>query len=244
MVKDMLLILTGTIRPASTTAFLKLKDEEKRLIQYEESILFYIESGVFDKIIFCENSHYGLDNMHHLKKEAEKYKVRIEMFSFEGNEKQTALHGKGYGEGEIMEYIFANSKLLANEMFFMKITGRLKVDNIADIVKRLKTNDCYFNIPNRTHREMYDTRIYAMPVTLFQTRFMNTYDKVMDSEDIYLEKVYTEILLKEKIQVKNFPKFPRIRGVSASTGYDYMYTEWKCKIKDLLSIVHYYKVKS
>lgn len=240
----MLLIITGTIAPASETKFLELRDEEERLKQYKGSITFFVESGAFSKIVFCENSNYGTERLTDLTEKAKVHKVELELLSFQGDTEQVKLHGKGFGEGEIMEYAFANSRLLEKETVFMKITGRMKVDNIKNIVSKVKENTCYFNIPNRTHREMFDTRIYVMGTELFRKLFLHCYDEVMDSEGWYLEKVYTSILLKNKIPVSNFPRFPRIVGMSASTGYSYVYTEWKCKIKDVLSLFQYYMVKA
>lgn len=239
----MLLIITGTIAPAAETEFLKLRDAGERLKQYKESVSFFIKSGVFSKIVFCENSNYGTAQLADLAVQAEQYKVQLELLSFQGDTEKVKQHGKGFGEGEIMEYVFKNSRLLEKETVFMKITGRMTVDNIADIVSGIKENICYFNIPNRTHREMFDTRIYVMPTELFRRLFLHCYDEVKDQEGWYLEKVYTSILTANKISVKNFPRYPRIVGMSASTGCSYVYTEWKCKIKDILSFFQYYMVK-
>jgi len=240
----MLLILTGTICPAKETEFLALRDEGERLRQYEESIRFFLNTKTFQKIIFCENSNYGAQKLSYLKEEAKGQNTLLEILSFQGDNRQTRLCGKGFGEGEIMKYVFENSRILSGEASFVKVTGRLKVDNIGEIVSKIKEGQCYFNIPNRTHREMYDTKIYVMPSELFRRLFLNAYDKVMDSEGIYLEKVYTAIIREHGIKVKNFPRFPRVTGVSASTGADYVYTEWKCKIKDILSWFQFYQVEN
>lgn len=239
----MLLVLTGAIKPAASCKNVKISEENERLEQYVESIRFFIEAGAFTKIVFCDNSNFGTDKLLFLKEEAQKHDVLLELLSFQGDAQQTAIHGKGYGEGEIMEHVMTNSKLMENECSFMKITGRMKVDNIADIVMRLKTEKFYFNIPNRTHRDLYDTRMYVMPVKAFKALFMNQYDKVMDDEGIYLEKVYTSVMKENHIHIDNFPRYPRIVGVSGSTGVQYVYTEWKCKIKDVFSYLGCYKVR-
>lgn len=238
----MLLILTGTICPAKETEFLALRDEKERLRQYEESIRFFIHAEAFSKIIFCENSDYGKEKLSYLEEEAKGRHTMLEILSFRGDGGKAKIHGKGFGEGEIMKYIFENSVLLKGEPSFVKVTGRLKVDNIKKIASKIKEGQCYFNIPNRTHREMYDTKIYVMPTELFRTRFLDVYDRVEDGRGMYLEKVYTAVIRKHGIRVKNFPRFPRVTGVSASTGADYVYTEWKCKIRDLFSFFQFYKV--
>ncbi len=239
----MLAIITGTIRPARQMRQLALRDEKCRLGQYEESLRFFVESGAFSKIVLCENSGYGTEKLSHLAGEAASRGVELELLSFQGDEGQSCIHGKGYGEGEIMAYVFAKSALVSGEPYFIKITGRLKVDRIRDMVGRVRQNKTYFNIPNRTIRSFYDTRIYGMSVSQFKQFFLNAYDQVMDDEGIILEAVYTKILLENQIGVSNFPIYPRIVGISGSGGLVYGYTEWKCRIRDMFSRFNLYKVK-
>lgn len=236
-------IVTGTIRPSSQMGQLVVRDEKERLEQYVQSIRSLIEAEAFKKIVFAENSNYGCDALEGLQIAADEHQVELECLSFQGNTEQACIHGKGYGEGEIMDYVFQHSQLLKNEPYFVKITGRLQVDNMAAIAARLKKTRTYFNIPNPTRRDIYDTRIYAMPVKQFEEYFENEYGRVMDREGVFLEHVYTEILRDNHIYVSNFPLYPRVRGVSGSGGLAYDYKEWKCKVKDLLCKVNYYKVK-
>lgn len=239
----MLAVITGTIKPDSAVSQLTIRDEEERLKQYIEGIIFLVESRAFSKIIFCENSNYGTGKFEDLRKLADEQHVILELLSFQGNVRLTSFHGKGYGEGEIMKYVFEKSQLIREEDFFVKITGRMKVVNIRDIVMRLNREKTYFNIPNRTLRSLYDTRMYAMPIKLFIDNFINRFDQVMDEKGYYLEHVYTQILKDNEICVTNFPRYPRIVGVSGSTGNVYTYTEWKCKIKDIVSYFGGYKIR-
>lgn len=238
-----LAVITGTIRPALQMSQLVLRDEEERLKQYKESIQSLLCSGAFAKVVFCENSHYGTERLSDLTEIAEENGVELELLSFRGNEEKACIHGKGYGEGEIMEYVFSHSRLIETEDYFVKITGRLKIDNIKDIVSCMKGQRTYFNIPNRTLRNIYDTRMYGMSIRQFNDCFLHSYEQVMDEQGIFLETVYTNILQERNIKVHNFPRYPRIVGVSGSGGAVYGYTEWKCKIKDVLSYMEHYKVK-
>ncbi len=223
---------------------LVLRDEEERLRQYKESIQFFLESRAFSRVVFCENSNYGTENLSQLFKIAEKNNVEFELLSFQGNAEEACIHGKGYGEGEIMEHVFSHSKLIKAEAYFVKITGRLKVDNVKSIVNHMKHQRTYFNVPNRSVRKLYDTRMYGMPTEQFKDSFLHSYVQVMDEQGIFLEMVYTQILQDEGIKVSNFPRYPRIVGVSGSGGARYEYTEWKCRIKDVLSQINFYKVKT
>ena len=223
---------------------LVIRDEQERLRQYEESICFLLQSQAFSKVVFCENSNYGTEELSHLEKSARQNGIDLEMLSFQGNVEEVCIHGKGYGEGEIMNYVFSHSRLIKEESYFVKITGRLKVDNVKDIVNHMNQKRTYFNIPNRTITNIYDTRIYGMPIEQFKNFFLNSYKQVADKQGIFLEMVYTQILQKYNIRVFNFPRYPRIVGVSGSGGLKYEYTEWKCKIRDVLSQINFYKVTS
>ena len=68
----MLAIITGTVNPPQQMGQLTLRDEKERLRQYEESIQFFLESGAFSKIVFCENSNYGTEGFSHLLEIAER----------------------------------------------------------------------------------------------------------------------------------------------------------------------------
>ncbi|MBD5546140.1 MAG: hypothetical protein HDQ97_01840 [Lachnospiraceae bacterium] len=239
----MLAIITGTIRPPLQMNQLVLRDEEERLRQYEESLCSIIDSKAFSGIVFCENSSYGTEKLSHLVDVAGHKAIRLELLSFQGNIEKSCIHGKGYGEGEIMDYVFSHSEIASREPYFVKITGRLKVDNIEDIAAHLNQEKTYFNIPNRTRRDLYDTRIYGMPVEQFKRMFLNVYEQVMDEQGIFLERVYTQVIQENRIKVTNFPRYPRIVGVSGSGGSVYSYTEWKCRVKDLFSRMNLYKVK-
>ncbi|MBQ9991378.1 MAG: hypothetical protein IJP31_10645 [Lachnospiraceae bacterium] len=239
----MVAIITGTIKPDNGVRQLSLRNADERLEQYRESLKFFLESGAFSKIIFCENSNQGEGVFSDLFEKAEKHQVQLELHSFQGDTQKAGIHGKGYGEGEIMNYVMEHSKLLQRERFFVKITGRLKIDNIREIVLRLKEDRLYFNVPNVTRKDIYDTRFYGMPVKQFEQFFRDKYSEIMDDEGVFLETVYTRIILDHQIKISNFPKYPRIVGMSGSSGAAYGYTEWKCRIKDMISMLGGYKVK-
>lgn len=240
----MLLIITGTITPANRVGQLVLKDTTERFKQYYDSLTFYIEQRCFSKIVFCENSNYGTEEFEPLTELAKEYNVELELLSFEGNTDKVIYHGKGYGEGEIMQYILANSSLIKGENVFVKTTGRLKVTNINRILLKIRPERCYFNVSNHTARHIYDTRLYIMPIELFKKYFLNVKEQVKDDEGIYLENIYTNIILKNAVNTRNFPLYPRINGLSASTGERYSFIEWKSKIKDILSKLNFYgKIK-
>lgn len=239
----MLAIITGTIKPPMQMNYLSLRDADERFKQYEEGLRALIESRGFAQIIFCENSNYGVEKLSYLQEIAAQKHVRLELLSFQGNLEKACIHGKGFGEGEIMDYVFSQSRLISKEPYFIKITGRLKVDNIKGIIPHIDPKKTYFNVPNRTRRDVYDTRMYGMPTWQFKKLFLDVYERVEDEKGIFLETVYTQVLRDNQVKVTNFPRYPRITGVSGSGGCLYSYTEWKCKIRDIFSLMNLYRIK-
>lgn len=238
----MLLIITGAVNPGKDAGLSEAGKAEKRLEQYCYGLEKCIRFGAFSKIVFCDNTAAGTESFEPLQKLAESLNVRLELLSFQGDSEAVARQGKGYGEGEIMEYVMAHSSLAADSEYMLKLTGRLVVDNLKQIVVELDKRKCYFNIPNRTLRNLADTRFYGMPISIFQRSFQKAYLSVDDKNGYYLEHAYTDVIRKHKIPTYNMPRYPRITGLSGSTGAVYTYTEWKCRIKDALSLVQWYRI--
>lgn len=236
----MLIIVTGTVAPAGTMGNLVLRDHSERLRQYRQALERLITAKPDAAVVFCENSGFGTEAFAEVQALAERTGVRFEALSFAGDTEAAARHGKGYGEGEILSYVMENSALAAGEEYFVKLTGRLTVDNLPDLVKRLKTDTVYFNIPNIHRREFYDTRLYAMPTAVFREHFREAYRQVREQEGRILETVYTEVIRSSQLRIRNFPRYPRIVGTSGSVGIPYAYTEWKSKIRDFLSLFNCY----
>jgi hypothetical protein len=79
-----------------------------------------------------------------------------------------------------------------------------------------------------------------MPVKTFNSFFIDEYKKVDDDGGYILESVYTDVVRNNHLKIRNFPRYPRIVGQSGSGGIAYEYTEWKCKIRDILSVTNLY----
>lgn len=239
----MILIMTATVCPDKRMGQTALNTFEERKRQYEESLKFYIFSQSFEKIIFCDNSNYNIDADGRFMKYAKENHVELKILFFTANIEECLKRGKGYGEGEILQYAIDKGGV-CGEDYFVKVTGRLIVTNIKKIVGVLDERKSYFNIPNRTRRDFADTRMFAMAIRVFEQFFARAYMEVCDNKGYYIEHAYTDVLNISDIVHCNFPVYPRITGVSGTFGGDYTYKEWKCKIKDMLSKVQYYRVRA
>lgn len=123
---EVILVLTGCIIPNCNDGLI-VSNYNERYNQYLKAIRWYIENTPY-RIVFCENS--GTD----ISKEFVKYdKKRVEFITYissKGGENRS----KGYKEMQILEYAYNNSLFIRTGKLFIKITGRLILLNICQIV--------------------------------------------------------------------------------------------------------------
>lgn len=124
------ILLTATINPNGTSNT-KLLNIDARKNQYLEAIKFYIEYTHL-KIIICENTGFDFtpffDNNN---------KNELECLCFRGNDYDKS-RGKGYGEALIIKYAIENSKFIREADTIIKITGRVKILNINEIINLIR----------------------------------------------------------------------------------------------------------
>lgn len=245
MENKMVLLITASILPQEKR-FLKLRDPKKRLQQYLDSLKFYITQTKFSKIVLCDNSNYDFPSSN-ISALAKKYKKKVEILQFAGNTAKIAENGKGYGEGEIIEYALLHSKLLRNAEFFIKITGRLKVLNIDEIAKKMNVEKIYINKEirnfqkNREQSKKMSTVLYGIPKKTYLSMFRDAYMDVCDKRGIYLEHIFYNRIMEKKITIYNMPRFPIIKGISGSLGSKYQASIGReRRVYDLLSRLQFY----
>lgn len=218
---DVVLIITGCVRPNIRQRFLVLKDEEERLRQYIASVRFYISESPFTKIVFCDNSNYQYAEIDTLVKLAQSYGKEFEWLAFQGDSSKILVHGKGYGEGEIIRYALDNSKLTAIAHSFAKVTGRLTIGNIDQVIHNAKPNTNYFN------RDIYrghgtDTRFYLCDIDFYKRNLLDAYIETCElpGKECAIEDVFF-MRLRGKQHCRNLMAFPLFYGCSGGNGRDY-----------------------
>lgn len=212
---DTFILLTATVNP-NGMSYTALQDRTAREKQYRDSLSFYLEN-TDSKIVFCENSGTDLSSGYR------KYiaEGRIEFLTFNGNDYDKKL-GKGYGEAKIILYAISNSVFIKNikDCYIVKITGRVIVRNICDILNRriLNLNNiimCDF---------MGDSSIYTMIFIspLKWIRNVNYHlNEINDTKGVTFEQIMYKILLNTDCIVLPFSPSPIIRGVNGSSGLRY-----------------------
>lgn len=234
------LIITSSVRVSAPYTF--LRDANQREAQYLDALKFFITESPLRKIIICDNSGYTYPGF--LNELAASCSKEIELLSFTGNATLVAQYGKGYGEGEIMEFILRHSALIDKADGFFKITGRLKVTNMAALLRSSDANRHYFMpvslfrprwLVPKAARPCVDTRVYHVTKDFFRRHLLLVYKEVREKEVYFLEHAYYKAIVQSGVPVKCFNPPPEIIGMSGSNGW--MFKERSPLRKLLLRIV-------
>ncbi len=223
--KKSTLLLTWTIQPNND---LKHKstvlvnehffNPEYREKEYIATILYYVTSSNFDKIVFCENSWYKIKEWGNIEEIAKFYGKKIELLQFIWDKGNIIKYSYHYWEAEIFDYAFEHSKLLKETDKFFKATWRYIIHNINDLIEQYKNQDYFFykwfglksTLCVTTSFFMVTKEFYKEYLYKKQTKY---YQENWDLWNIFipLESVFYNLLkdrlLKDKNKVIVFPFF-------------------------------------
>ena len=219
--------ITSTIAPKANTFALKVVDPTERLQQYLSSFRFYVTqlAGVFDKIVYVDNSGYALDDFAAIA-EQEGVSNKVEFISYSSDINPEG-HSRFFLELNLIDHFFSNSLTLKEnpEHMIWKITGRYMIKNIASIVSpaKKKTNaDLILNHRNHPYK-VVDFYLIGINSHAYQTLFANNIDNYQGKKD-------GEIILREHIEslapstlnvIKRLPTVPFIVGIRGFDGATY-----------------------
>lgn len=139
--QDFALVLTATIdikgMPKAYPTVAQQREED-----YYNSVTYYVKNQPrIKKIIFIENSGWPLDKLKTILADNPHDKT-IEFISLDCNDFPREF-GKGYGESSLIEQGLLKSHLINTVTHFAKITGRIYLKNMTQILESTKENyDC------------------------------------------------------------------------------------------------------
>lgn len=227
------LVITSCLQPASDVPFLSITDSNIRLKQLCCSILSWASEPAIKKIILCDNSDPKYD-FAPLREVLDQHGKQSEVLLFEGSFAKVVSQGKGYGEGEIMNYVFENSELISSSDSFYKSTGRLYIRNFDHLHQMHKQSRRVFENPISSGRRFakklaivvntlsrhgvgrVGTVFYKCDVPFFKGQLLERYYLVNDGQRFTLEHSYFQPLIRHGFSV--FKDKPLIVGHSGTTG--------------------------
>jgi hypothetical protein len=214
-----------------------LKDENSRIRLTIESIEEWLAISPDLRLVICDGSNFDFTRI-----VLEKFPhANIECLFFQNNSQLVGIYGKGYGEGEIVNYAISNSAFLKESAFFAKCTGKLWVDNFLDCVREWNgTCLCkgYFADVfsfKRTRFEYIDTRFYLVSKSFYSRYFASAYLIVGGERGLSLEHCFRDVILENKLGKILFNVSPVICGVGGGTG-TYYKNNLKRRIKEVIRL--------
>ncbi len=238
----MIICLTGTIKPPKNIKNLKMKDENERLRNYIDNILFLITQTSVNKIVFCESSNSKKKLINFLYDLSDLYWKKFEYLTFLWNSEKVVLNWRWFWEQEILEYIVNNSILLKWEKSFYKLTGRYLVKNIEEIINKEEQKDNIF-IKISPFDNRCSTAFFKVNVNFFKKFFFGIWDSINDElwEYKQIEWIYKNILSKNRWKFSSFSILPIFEAKTWS-GYILKQSFFKDILKQLLNFLWFYKL--
>ena len=240
------LLITGSIDLKQVqTPSTVIRDTGKRLKQYLDAIEYAIDHYTeVETIIFCENTNFDF-NYTPLREKAEKKGKNLEILTFAGNYEMIYQRGKGYGEGEIIDYALNNSYFLSKTQSFYKLTGRLIIKNMDQLIRTTHSANAFWFKPieiTTLSKRHIETFFYKTETELYQSTLRDAYLSVDEVDNIYLEHLFFDRL--NGLKVRNFNSLPQLSGESGTSGKKYDlngFHKFKIQFYTFTGAYHLYK---
>jgi hypothetical protein len=223
-----LLVLTATITPPIGVPNLRRADPALRREDYRRGLTFYLKqpSTVIDRIVFLENSNSDVSDFRDLVQRQCNDK-KVEILAFDGLDHPPA-YGRGYGEFKMLDIGFQRSeelKALQAQEVFWKVTGRLRVLNIADLIRSAPRKYQLLADFRYWPQKAVDWRIMSCTREGYQQLYEGQYALFREDARGMAGESYDFARLvgctNELGIVPRYPRQPKIAGVSGEHNWDY-----------------------
>jgi hypothetical protein len=140
---------------------------------------------------------------------------------------QIAIHGKGFGEGEIIRYAIKHSKVLQESEMFMKCTAKLWVANLQQCLSqwnRYFLCSAYFaNVFSfkKTKIKFIDTRFYITRKDIYLQYFVDAHSNLGNIPKQSIEDVFLKVIISNRLRGVLFSMPPIVCGVGGGSGKYY-----------------------
>lgn len=234
-INDTVIILTACVNP-NGMPFTTLQDNDIRISQYQQALTWYLENTLH-KIVFVENTNCDFSNQFkdYIRNE------RLECITFMGNDFDKNL-GKGYGEALIIKTALERSKFLMSCNRIIKITGRIIVKNISEILSHcIGDKTLYANTIMMNGRVNSQSVFFIAPIEYISDFFLPKIYFLNDSKGYYFEHLlYDTGITWHTTTGGNISDFIiplKIDGISGSTGKPY---STNCSFQYIRALLKYY----
>lgn len=211
----------------------RLNDVQVRLQLTLQSIEKWRSTPLVSHVVVCDGSGFDLEP--YIKNiNADGEYCACEVISFTNNVARVRSQGKGYGEGEIVNYALQRSKVLKNANIFAKCTGRLWVKNFDRCLKKFN-GIASFDFQGKLTPVNVDTRFYIVQKEFYILNLAGLHNQVDDNKQYYLEHAYRDGLKIIKLSDYVMTPTPIVLGISGSMGIEYRQHKIKMFLRNIRS---------
>lgn len=200
-----------------------LRDEKLRIFHTLESIKKWLCISPKNKYVLCDGSGFDFSPL-----VLENFPdANIECIFFNNDPALIKVHGKGFGEGEIIRYALEHSSYLGESEWFAKCTAKLWVDNFQGCIKewngRFLCKAYFSNVFSlkKSVLEYIDTRFYLVNKSFYATHFSKVHLSLEVDSGVGIEEKFLEVVNQEGFQNILFRNSPIVSGVGGGSGKYY-----------------------
>lgn len=199
----------------------QLKDQNLRIFHTIESIKKWLAIWPEGEFVLCDGSGYDFSAL--IKSKFPDSKV--ECLFFKNDPNLIDLHGKGFGEGEIIKYALEHSIFLRKSNYFAKCTAKLWVENFFECLQEwneIFLCQAYFSNVfslRKTSLEYIDTRFYVTDKRFYLNNLSSVHFGL--SKSVGIEDKFLHITQEMSLQNFLFPTPPEVRGMGGGSGKYY-----------------------
>ena len=199
---------------------MEIKDSDRRIALTLDAIRQWIRIEPDIEIVICDGS--GFDFKPYVQRDFPN--TKIESLSFINSSDMTRIRGKGYGEGEIINYAITYSNFIKKGNYFAKCTSKYWVENYAECVKGFNgifSCEKFYKIRSLNKYISCQTIFYISEIGFYKKYFATCYTRVDDYQGYFLEHAFGDVLRENKIKHITFKNRPLIIGLHGSSGEFY-----------------------
>lgn len=229
------ILLTSCVIVSDHTV--SLADADARIRFTLESVSKWLSICSELRLVICDGSNYDFSDLVSTRFP----EANIECLFFQNTKELVKKQGKGFGEGEIVNYAIQNSNYLNDSDCFAKCTAKLWVENFFDCLKdwngEMRCKGYFSNVFSiqKTQFSYIDTRFYLASKSFYLEHFASAHTHVGGENGLSLEDCFRDVILTEKLSKILFNVPPVICGVGGGTG-TYYKNNLRRKIKETLRI--------
>jgi len=227
------ILITSAINVSASQTL--VNDPNTRLELTIQSIKKWLLLSSANQFVICDGSGFDL-NPHINILKIENPSIKFEVIHFINDISGVIAKGKGYGEGEIINYALKHSHILKNASVFAKCTGKLWVENFDNCIKSFNGVSA-FDFKGKFTPNRVDTRFYLVNKNFYFLNLAKAHQNVDDENNFYLEHAFKEKLNSVKLSDYVMYPTPRISGISGSTGIQYKQNKFKNLLRDIRSLL-------